>query len=729
MRPLVTIGRLLNRQKPTNTARKPLKKHSKMNLGRCMPVKSSRRGAAAILTLDNPPVNALSIATGVVRDLTTAFHAALADETVDHILITATGAMFCGGADIKDFDREADAVEQIRTLMNAIETAPKPVVAAMHGHALGGGLELAIAAHYRIAHRDTEFAFPEVKLGLLPGGGGTQRLPRLIGVRHALQIMTDGDPISARQAAAWGLIDDEADGDVVAYALAFIADRPGLPPRRTGEQTIDAGKAESALADASTQRRGSVSKAAVDAIIACVEDAVRMPLDAGLAREAARFGELMASPGSQARRHAFFGERTVARIPGLSRDVAARPIAAVGIVGAGLMGTGIAIALLNADLPVILTDTRADALDNARAVITRTIHRDVDKGRLNAAAAEARIAGLTTAASLDALANADLVIEAVLETMEVKRSVFTALDRIVRPDAILASNTSTLDLDAIARDTAIPARVIGLHFFSPANIMRLLEVVRGAQTAPDVLASAMRFSRAIGKIGVVAGVCDGFIGNRMFEEYLRQAWFLLEEGALPAQIDRALEAWGMAMGPCRTMDLAGQDIGWSIRQRRALEAPDRPYSQIPDLICERGWFGQKAGRGFYRYADGRTAQVDAEVDAIIVAHSAKIGLERRAIADDEIVSRCVFALANEGARIVGEGIAYRPVDVDIVYLAGYGFPGDRGGPMFHADCVGLRAMLASIQDYARGRHGWAWAPAPLLVELASRDARFAELNR
>ena len=687
-----------------------------------MLVRTQMANRSLVLIVDHPPINALSIAKGLVEDLTHRIRAAITDAEVDHIVIAGHGRMFSGGADLADFDRDPQQIDKIRALNDLVAASPKPVIAAIHGVALGGGLELALAAHYRVAITGSLLGTPEIKLGLLPGGGGTQRLTRLVGADRALQMMLGGEAVDAAEALRWGLVDEVAEGDPIAAALHFVDARPDLgaadravPPETTGS----APKPSTA---------GGSHREAAAAITRCVEAAVAGGPD-GFALEAQLFHALMVSDTSRALRHAFLGERAVRRIPGLPSSAQASAIRMVGVVGGGVMGTGIATALLNAGRDVVLVEPDAVALDRAASSILKTLSRDVQKGRIEQAEADARMGRLTKAQSLSALAAVDLVIEAVFENLEVKREVFQALEAICRPDAILASNTSTLNLDTIAGFTAAPERVIGLHFFSPANVMRLLEVVRGAKTADAVLATAMQFAREIGKVGVVAGVCDGFIGNRLFEEYLRQAWFLLEEGALPAQIDQALEAWGMAMGPCRTMDLAGQDIGWSIRKRRAIEQPDRPYSRVPDLICERGWFGQKTGRGFYLYADGRNPTVDPEVEAIIVAHSAEIGLARRAIPDEEIVSRCVLALVNEGAHVVDEAIAYRPVDVDIVYLSGYGFPSSRGGPMFYADLIGLGRVLATVENYAQGRNGWAWTPAPLLVSLAARGGRFEELNR
>ncbi|MBB3925721.1 3-hydroxyacyl-CoA dehydrogenase [Sphingobium jiangsuense] len=688
-----------------------------------MTVDVTSSGATRLLRLSNGAVNALSVGNGFVGEIAAALNEALADVECKAIVMTGAGKMFCGGADITDFDGDPRALEALRNLLLAVEDASKPVIMAIHGVALGGGLELTLAGHYRVAQAGARLGVPEVTLGLLPGAGGTQRLPRLIGAGPALDMMLSGKPVAADKAQTLGLVDRLVEGDVVAAALEWAAEVP--PTRRTGALPVPADRDEAVAAHRAKLRKGL--NPAPAKIIQCVE-ALSDDLAAGLALEGALFGELMQTEASRGLRHAFFGERTVARIPGLSRDVTPRDIRSVGVIGGGLMGTGITLALLNADLPVIMVELREEALAKAGETIRKTIQRDVDKGRIDQAKADARIAAFTPATSLDALADIDLVIEAVFEDMGVKQQVFTALDAITRPDAILASNTSTLDVDAIAALTKDPSRVVGLHFFSPANIMRLLEVVRGRETAPDVLATAMAFGKRVGKVGVVSGVCDGFIGNRMFEEYLRQTWFMLEEGALPQQIDGALERWGMAMGPCRTMDLAGQDIGWAIRKRRAVEQPDRPYSGVIDRICELGRFGQKTGKGIYAYPDGRTAEPDPEITKLIEDYSAEIALERREISDEEIVGRCLLALINEGARIVGEGIAYRPVDVDMIYLHGYGFGRERGGPMFQGDVIGLPALLERLRTHAQGRNGWAWTPAPLVEELAAKGGNFQDLN-
>ena len=689
-----------------------------------MSVEMSHVGATMVLRLNNGPVNALSIGNGFVEEIIGALRLADSAPACRAIVVAGAGRLFCGGADISDFEGDPGRIGELREMIALVEASQKPVIMAIHGMALGGGLELAMAGHYRIAQAGTRLGLPEVTLGLLPGAGGTQRLPRLIGAGAALDMMLSGKPLMAQQALKLGLIDQLVDGDVVEAALETA--RVALPPmRRTSDLAIPIDAAKAVETRRAKLRPGL--NMAPGYILECVAG-LSDDLAAGLAREAALFSELVQSPASRGLRHAFFAERAVDRIPGLPLDTHPRVIRRVGVVGGGLMGTGITIALLNADLPVTMVELRPEALANAGMTIRKTMAREVEKGRIGADLADARTAAFTPASSLDALGDVDLVIEAVFEDMAVKQQIFTTLDAVTRPDAILASNTSTLNLDAIAALTSDPSRVVGLHFFSPANIMRLLEVVRGRETAPDVLGTAMALGKRMGKVSVVSGVCDGFIGNRMFEEYLRQVWLMLEEGALPQQIDAALESWGMAMGPCRAMDVVGQDIGWAIRKRRAVEQPERPYSGVIDRICDLGRFGQKTGKGIYAYPDGRTAEPDSDMIRLIEDYSVEIGLTRRAISDEEIIERCLLALINEGARIVGEGIAYRPVDVDMTYLHGYGFARERGGPMFQGDLIGLPALLDRLRSYAAGRNGWAWTPAPLIEQLATKGRRFEDLN-
>ncbi|NYZ13784.1 3-hydroxyacyl-CoA dehydrogenase [Azospirillum sp. RWY-5-1] len=695
-----------------------------------MTVKRTDRDGVAILMIDNPPVNALSCRTGVVDGIAGALRACASDAAVVAIVLCGSGRCFSAGADIADFgDDPRSDVAPVRALMALLDDIGKPVVAAMHGMAFGGGLELALACHARVCADSTQLALPEVTLGLLPGAGGTQRLPRLAGPEAALDIMLSGRRMSATEALRLGIIDRVSDGDLLTAATALgreIAGQPAPLPRvrdRSIAGSLDVAAARSAAA----KRRGLGD--APRLIVECVEAALGLPFDEGLAFEHGAFDRLMVSEAARGLRHAFLAERKAPSVPGLPVPRPAGRWSTAAVVGAGTMGTGIATVLLEAGFRVSLVDSSAEALSRASATVERAIGLAVEKGRCTAAEAAARSERLRCVADLDAAAGADLFIEAAFEDLEVKRRIFERIDRIAGPDAMLATNTSTLDVDRIADATGRPESVIGLHFFSPAPVMKLLEVIRGPRTAPQVVADALALARRIGKTGVVSGVCDGFIGNRIFEEYLRQAYFLLEEGALPAQIDGAMERWGFAMGPLRVMDLAGQDIGWNIRKRRAVEQPDRPYSRIPDLLCERGRFGQKTGAGYYLYPPGsRRGEPDPEIDAMIVQHSATLGIARRDIADEEIVERCLFAMVNEGARILEEGIAARPLDIDVVYLNGYGFPRFRGGPMFHADRLGLPTVLDRIGTFARGYQGWAWEPSPLLARLAGDGAGFATLN-
>lgn len=687
-----------------------------------MKVSNSTVGSATVIDFSSGPINALSVGSGFVAALSSAFESACNDAETSAIVLYGRGR-FCGGADIRDFDGAPKRLNAIRTLLAMIEASQKPVVAAIEGICLGGGLELALACHYRVATEGARLGFPEITLGLLPGAGGTQRAPRLIGAMAALDLMLTGRQIDASEASELGLIDQVAESDALAASLQALAECAYLKPRRSGALPAPDDLAQSV----SAVRRAKSMSTAGNSILECFAAIANGSLNDGLALEAKLFGELMISDESRALRHGFFGRRQVAKIPDLS---AAQPaqIASVCVVGAGLMGTGIAVAVLNAGLQVVLVDPDEARLGSAYDTVRKTLRRDVEKGRITEPVAQGRLNALSFSGSVEQVPDADLFIEAVFEDIRIKKQVFETLGSCAKPDAILASNTSTLNLNAIAGFSGRPGQVVGLHFFSPAHIMGLLEVVRADRTTDKTLLTAMAFAKAIGKTGVVAGVCDGFIGNRIMEEYLRQAWFLLEEGALPQQVDRAVEAFGMAMGPCRVMDLAGQDIGWNIRKRRAVEQPDRPYSKVPDLICELGRFGQKTGAGFYKYSDGRTQEHDPDVDALIIAHSLKIGLTRRDIGDEEIVERCIFAMINEGARVLEEGIAARPIDIDIVYLEGYGFPVERGGPMFYADQIGLSNILKRIRKYEDGRHGWAWAPASLLTDLASGNRTFAELN-
>jgi 3-hydroxyacyl-CoA dehydrogenase len=688
-----------------------------------MPVTGNLVGRVRVLTIDNPPVNAISIGAGVVDALVAELNQAMADPAVDGVVLTGAGKMFSGGADITDFDTNRDRLADGRALFSLVEACTKPVVAAIHGLALGGGLELALGAHYRIAKAGTRIGLPEINLGLLPGGGGTQRLPRLIGVAPALDIMLSGKPVAVEKLPAGTVIDQIVDGDPVGAAIEFLNAEPRAV-RRTSALPVKADDA--AIAAARAKLNPNALNEGGREIIACVEKAAEGDAAAGHQFEAERFAYLVTTPGSAGLRHAFFAERKAGRVPDLDPKTPTLPFDNAAVIGAGLMGTGIATAMLAAGIKVVIVDTKEEFVERAAKRIADTFGRDVQKGRLSQVAADARVAALTTSTDIGAVKDADLIIEAVFESMDAKRGVFEQLDKVAKPGAILASNTSTLDVNAIADCTSRPESVIGLHFFSPANIMRLLEIVRGSRTSPAVLATSLALAKRINKVGVVVGVCDGFVGNRMVEEYVRQALFLAEEGSTPQEIDAALEAFGMAMGPFRMLDLAGQDISYSVRSRRMAERPDEPYSTFLDKVYHLGRYGQKVGKGVYLYEDGRTAKVDPEMDKLLLEHSAAEGIERRSIAQDEIVGRCILALVNEGAKILEEGIASRSSDIDVIYLTGYGFPPERGGPMFYADQIGLKEVLRRMERFATGPQAWAWKPAPLLVKLAAEGKRLED---
>ncbi len=681
----------------------------------------------AVLTLANPPVNGLGIATrrGLVESLTKA----LDDAQVRAIVVTGGERAFSGGADIREFNTpQAEQEPTLPTVIAAFERSSKPVVAAINGLALGGGLELALGANYRVANGRAQIGLPEVKLGLLPGAGGTQRLPRAVGLEAATNMIVSGTPVAAALLAKTRLFDRVVDGNALEAAMALareVASSDAKLPK-VRDWKIKHENAEGFLGFARTAvTAASVNYPAPLKCLDAIEAAVLKPFDQGFQVEREAFASLIQSPESKALRHGFFGERAAGKIADIGADVPLRDIRRVGVIGAGTMGGGISMNFLNAGLPVTLLETKQDALDRGLATIRKNYENSAKKGKLTPEQVEQRMALITPTLSYDDLKDADLIVEAVFEEYSVKQAVFTQLDAAAKPGAILASNTSTLDVDRIAAFTARPHDVLGMHFFSPANVMKLLEVVRGKQTAKDVLATVMALAKKIGKTAVVSGVCDGFIGNRMIEQYSRQAGFLLDEGALPQQVDRAMEKFGFAMGPFRMGDLAGNDIGWAIRKRRALEKPDLTYSKTADLICELGRYGQKTGAGWYDYKPGdRNAYPSAEVNALIEKHSADIGLTRRAIGDEEIVERLVYALVNEGANILEEGIAAKASDIDIVYLAGYGFPIWRGGPMFYADSVGLYNVLAAMRRYAKGHEGNAWEPAPLLVQLAEAGQSF-----
>jgi len=683
------------------------------------------RDGIAVLTLNNPPVNGLSNALRTA--LMDSLKKAQADPAVQAVVITGSAKAFSGGADIREFNKPR-VKPDLPDVNDQQDAMTKPLVAAIGGFALGGGLELALGCHYRVAAPRAQLGLPEVKLGILPGSGGTQRLPRLVPMAQAVEMMTTGNPIPAEKAKQLGLIDEVAQGDLLDSALAFAKTIIGKPFRRVRDlkARLD-GDPQAFFSKAREDvKKASRGYPAPLVILGCAEASLK-PFDEGRKSEREGFTKLVDSPESKALRHMFFAERQTAKIPDVPEDTPVREIRKAAVIGAGTMGGGIAMSFANAGIPVTLVDTTQDALIKGLSRIKGNYAATVSKGRLAQSDMDKRVGLIQGTINLGQAADADIVIEAVFERMDVKKDMFRKLDGIVKQGAILATNTSTLDVDEIAAATTRPQEVIGTHFFSPANVMRLLEVVRGKKTDKGVLATTMKLGKHLKKVPVVAGVCDGFIGNRMLEKYGQQTLFLIDEGASPQQVDNALRRFGMAMGPFTMYDMAGNDIGWEVRKRRYRERPDFVYSKFADRICELGRFGQKTGKGFYKYEAGDRKPVpDPEVDQIIEKHRAEIGVKPRQIPDDEIVERCIYALVNEGAHILEEGIALRASDIDMVYLTGYGFPPYRGGPMFYADTVGLDKVLASIQRFQKGYKGDQWKPAPLLVKLAKEGRRFNE---
>jgi 3-hydroxyacyl-CoA dehydrogenase len=690
------------------------------------------RGDVAVITMDNPPVNGLGYETR--RGIVDGLDQALADAKVKAIVVTGAGKAFSGGADIREFGSpKAIAEPNLLSVIAALEASPKPIVAAVHSVAMGGGLELALGCHYRVAASGAQIALPEVKIGLIPGAGGTQRLPRVLGVETALNMIVSGEPVKSELLAkqpGQKLFDKIVDGDVVEAAVAFAREKADARPLPIVAKL----KVEYPNADAYFQfARNTVGAMAKNfpAPLKCVDAvaaSVKMKFEDGMKLERELFMALMLTPESKALRHAFMAERATSKIPDVPADTPTRAINKVALIGAGTMGGGIAMNFLNAGIPVVMIEMKQEALDKGTGIMRKNYEAQVKKGKLKQDKLDERMALLSTTLKYDDLKDADLVIEAVFEDMAVKEQVFKTLDEVMKPGAILASNTSTLDLDKIAAFTKRPEDVIGMHFFSPANVMKLLEVVRGKKTAKDVLATVMQLGKKIKKTTVVSGVTDGFIGNRMIEQYSRQAGFLLEEGATPQQVDKAMEKFGMAMGPFRMGDLAGNDVGWYIRKRRYVEKPDIRYSKTADLLCEMGRFGQKTGAGWYDYVPGKRDAIPSKVVTdMIDKHRAALGIAARKISDEEIVQRLVYALVNEGAKIVDEGIAMRASDVDMVYLTGYGFPLFRGGPMNYADQQGLFNVVQSMKRFAANPHDDQkfWQPAPLLAKLAAEGKSFS----
>ena len=687
-------------------------------------VSYSVEDGVAVATVNNPPVNALSAA--VRQGLRAAAERAAADPAVSGLVIAGEGSAFIAGADITEFGKPP-VPPALTEVVTVLENLPKPVVAAIHGAALGGGLEVALGCDARLVGPKAVLGLPEVKLGLLPGAGGTQRTPRLIGAEAALAMIVSGDKIPAAKAVEMGLADALVEGDLRAAAIARVRELAAapLPPRlkdRTDRLTAPGARERFEEAAKGFSKRAA-SEPQVAAIIQSVRNSFEMPLEEGLRGEREFFTVLRTDPRSVALRHVFFAEREAARIPGLSRDVKPRPVRRVAVLGAGTMGTGIAMSFSNAGIPVRIIETDAAALERGQKRIAETYATSVKRGSLSPEAREQRLALIEGAVGLEAAAGADLVVEAVFEELELKKEIFAKLDKIMAPGAVLASNTSYLDIDAMAAATSRPQDVLGMHFFSPANVMKLLEVVRAEKTAPDALATAVEVGRRLGKVPVVVGVCHGFVGNRMLARRTQQAERLLQEGATPEQVDKALTDFGFRMGPFAMADLAGLDIGWRIRKANGQTAP------VADALCEAGCLGQKTGKGYYSYPEGARAGVpDPEVNTLIEGISAKLGLQRRAIGQEEIAERLIFPMINEGARILEEGIAARPGDIDVVWLYGYNWPAWRGGPMHHADAVGLAHIAVRLDAYAEATGDETLRPAPLLRRLAAEGSGFAALK-
>ncbi|WP_374438414.1 3-hydroxyacyl-CoA dehydrogenase NAD-binding domain-containing protein [Pseudomonas panipatensis] len=693
-------------------------------------VRVERHGDVALIKVDNPPVNALGLA--LRAGLLAAFRATEADAAVRAVVLLCEGRTFMAGADIKEFGKPAQA-PSLPELVEAIEAASKPSVAVIHGSALGGGLEVALACHYRIATTTAQVGLPEVKLGLLPGAGGTQRLPRLAGVAKALEMIVSGAPIGAAQAVEQGIVDELLDGDLadagLAYARRLIAE--GRGPRRTGERQAHLPDEDCAALIAAKHAEVQKRQPGLFSPLRCVaavEAATRLPLAEGLKRERELFQECLASAQRAALIHSFFAEREAAKIAGLPADTPLREVRSAAVVGGGTMGVGIALCFANVGIPVKLLEIDGAALERALQRARAIYQASVERGSLSAEARDKRLALLQGVLDDAALADVDLVIEAVFESLEVKRQVFARLDAVCKPGAILASNTSSLDLDQIAAFTQRPQDVVGLHFFSPANVMRLLEVVRGKATSAEVLASAMHLGKRLKKVAVAVGMCDGFVGNRMIFQYGRQAEFLLEEGASPAQVDKALRDFGMAMGPLAVRDLSGLDISHAIREgQRPRLKPGQTLPTVLDQLFAAGMLGQKSGVGFYRYQDGaRAPQDNPALPAMLEQAAALRGIRRQPLSDEHIVERCLFALINEAAQILDEGIAQRASDIDLIFLNGYGFPSWRGGPLFYADSLGLEHVLQRIREFHQRFGAW-WQPAPLLERLVAEGRRFADL--
>lgn len=693
-------------------------------------VELSRDGKVAVVTINNPPVNALS--PGVPEGIRDLIAAAVADHHVIAVVVIGGGRTFIAGADIREFGKITAGLKpklDLHPILNAIEDSPKPVVMAIHGTAFGGGLEVAMSGHYRVASANAQVGQPEVKLGIIPGAAGTQRLPRLCGIAKAAEMCAFGDPVPATEAARFGIIDKIIEGDLLAGAVAFAREVAGERIFKVRERSEKLTPAPEAIAqlrqDVARRLRGQKAHVAA---IDCVEAAARLSFEEGIAYEAEVFQKCLHADQSKALIHVFFGERTVAKIPGIAKDVTPLAVHRAAVIGAGTMGGGIAMNYANAGIPVLLKEATQEALDRGLATITKNYANTVKKGRLSQADMDKRLGLITPTLGYDGFEEADIVVEAVFENMELKKQTFAEIDIVAKASAILASNTSTLDIDEIAAATSRPAQVIGHHFFSPANVMRLLEIVRGKATSDQVIVSSMELAKRLKKVGVLAGNCRGFIGNRMFHPYIREANFLVEEGATPHEVDAVLYEFGMAMGPLAVIDLAGLDVGYRIRQEfKHTEVEGVRYPFASDLLVEAGRLGQKTRAGFYKYDEHRVASADPEAERMIRDAARGAGIPQRALTRDEILERCLYALINEGAALLEEGIAIRSVDIDIVYINGYGFPAWRGGPMKYADLVGLGKVAEKIAHWHHIR-GYHWKPAPLLERLAREGKTFADYD-
>jgi 3-hydroxyacyl-CoA dehydrogenase len=689
----------------------------------------------AIITINNPPVNALS--PGVPEGISEALDRISKDDSVKAAVLIGGGRTFVAGADIKEFGKMTSSGKSrgagLTPFLLKMEDSSKPVIVAIHGTAFGGGLELAMAGHYRVAVLSAQVGQPEVKLGLIPGAAGTQRLPRLAGVGKAVEMCMTGNPIKADEALKFGITDRIIEGDLLAGAVKFAREVAGKPAPKTRERNEKLGNATDNAAIFSAARETAAKKQrgllAPVAAVEAIEAATKMPFEEGCKVEQKLFIDCLFSDQSKSLIHVFFSEREVTKIPDIPKDTPLIPIKTAVVVGAGTMGGGIAMVLANAGIPVLLKETDQAALDRGLATIKLNYANSVKRGRFTQQDADERLKRITPTLTYNGFSNADLVIEAVFEGMALKKQVFKELDRVCKPSTILASNTSTLSIDEIAASTSRPAFVIGTHFFSPANVMRLLEIVRGKATSKEVIATCMQLSKTLGKVGVLVGNCRGFVGNRMFGPYRREAQFLVEEGASIEAVDKALVDFGNAMGPLAVGDLAGLDVGWRIRKEyRHLEVPGIRQPFTEDNLCELGRFGQKTGGGWYKYDDQRRASPDPAVDELIRKWVAEAGIPQRKISAEEITDRCVYALVNEGARILEEGYALRASDIDIIYLNGYGFPAYRGGPMWYADTVGLKKVYERVSEFHR-QHGEIWQPAPLLKRLAEQGKTFAQFGK